>query len=595
MRPTTDVAAKKVLLKEGHRPASSSTAQMTRRWFSHWWRKKWLLLVCLGCFLIYLSLASFRGPRQTKIVPGNSNIHRNMLEFLAEKNKNIVTNRVTFVTSHPHLTNKPSTYEPPFTTIPETQSSHQVEASSTVNPLVTTETSLETNTNFNSILSIISRLASGKQLSAKTTYPALKRPSVSQILPHVKDDSSLVPAYLSSKGRTGVELVLGIPTVKRPKQNYLRVTLKRLLGTMSPAEKNRTLIVILIAEVDKRFVSRIVGDIHTTFSGDVESGLIDIVSPPGSFYPDFAALPRATGIGDDLQRFTWRSKQNLDYGFLMMFALDRGRYYMQLEDDVLSKNGFVSTVLQFAAEKTRTNPEWIICDFCELGFIGKLFKSTDLAWLVEVFLIFFKDQPCDWLIMRAILTKVCRFDEPSQKCTARKNQVWLSHSNSLFQHIGVISSLPGKIQKLKSEHFGKLQLFKPHKNPEANTQTSISEIMGTYHTIDAAYRGRNFFWGREPKSKDYISFRFKRPINLTRYFLQSGNLEHPSDQFYETDVVVYPENGAGPISIGSFDGEGIASGLVPNEVNPITEFKLEVRKNSENDVILSEILLETAS
>ena len=126
-----------------------------------------------------------------------------MLEFLAEKNKNTDTNRVAFVTNHPLLTNKPSTYEPAFTTTPKTRTSHQLEASSTVNRLVTSETSPEINTNFNSILSIISRLTGEKQLSVKTTYPALKRPSVSQILPHVKDDSSLVPAYLSSKGRTG--------------------------------------------------------------------------------------------------------------------------------------------------------------------------------------------------------------------------------------------------------------------------------------------------------------------------------------------------------------------------------------------------------
>ena len=65
-----------------------------------------------------------------------------------------------------------------------------------------------------------------------------------------------------------------------------------------------------------------------------DTGLIEIISPPGEFYPDMASLKQT--LGDDMERVTWRSKQALDFSFLMMYAKDRGTFYVQLEDDVLT-------------------------------------------------------------------------------------------------------------------------------------------------------------------------------------------------------------------------------------------------------------------
>jgi alpha-1,3-mannosylglycoprotein beta-1,4-N-acetylglucosaminyltransferase A/B len=35
-------------------------------------------------------------------------------------------------------------------------------------------------------------------------------------------------------------------------------------------------------------------------------------------------------LNDDLKRTAWRSKQNLDFAYLMMFAQRRGKYYLHL-------------------------------------------------------------------------------------------------------------------------------------------------------------------------------------------------------------------------------------------------------------------------
>lgn len=56
-------------------------------------------------------------------------------------------------------------------------------------------------------------------------------------------------AYLLSKGRLGVSVVLGVPTVKREKQSYLMDTLNNLIEGMTAEEANDSLIVVFIAEV----------------------------------------------------------------------------------------------------------------------------------------------------------------------------------------------------------------------------------------------------------------------------------------------------------------------------------------------------------
>ena len=79
---------------------------------------------------------------------------------------------------------------------------------------------------------------------------SVKLPSVYNFLPHLLNDpNSLRPAFIHSKGRYGVSMVLGIPTVRREVQSYLMATLKNLLDRMSPSETADTLILVFIAEV----------------------------------------------------------------------------------------------------------------------------------------------------------------------------------------------------------------------------------------------------------------------------------------------------------------------------------------------------------
>lgn len=88
-------------------------------------------------------------------------------------------------------------------------------------------------------------------------FPSItvKLPSSYTLLPHLMDDMfSLRPAYLLSKGRTGVSMVLGIPTVKRDKQSYLMDTLQNLLDATTEEELQEVVIIVFVAEVSVQVI-----------------------------------------------------------------------------------------------------------------------------------------------------------------------------------------------------------------------------------------------------------------------------------------------------------------------------------------------------
>lgn len=438
----------------------------------------------------------------------------------------------------------------------------------------------------------------------------IRLPNAYHFLPHLLDDAgSLRPAYFQSKGRSDVSIVLGVPTVRREKQSYLLATLHNLIENMNDEEQNETLIIVYIGETEPDAVQLIAKQIETSFEAHVESGLIDIIAPAPSYYPNFERL-RIT-LNDSLERVKWRSKQNLDFAYLMAYAHSKGTFYVQLEDDILTKRQFITTMKKFALIKSALTkpdqPDWFVLDFCQLGFIGKMFKSAELPYLITYFQMFYNDKPVDWLLTYFIESKVCRTDKDQKHCNLEKARYWQHFRKSLFQHIGTSSSLKGKVQKLKDKQFGsKVPAFYAHThNPPALVKSNIAPYKN--YLLKRAYRGETYFWGLLPQPGDLVQFIFEQPTSLRRYLFRSGNSEHPSDRFYNTTVELLPadslsENSSvwstyntttdGYLVVGSFDALGVAEGVLDPKIGPIKELRLHVHSDSENWALLSEIELQ---
>ncbi|KAF7707014.1 alpha-1,3-mannosyl-glycoprotein 4-beta-N-acetylglucosaminyltransferase B-like [Silurus meridionalis] len=423
-------------------------------------------------------------------------------------------------------------------------------------------------------------------------------------LPHLKQNhDSLQPRVYLGQSRSRVSLVFGIPTVRRQKQSYLVNTVSSLLFDLTPEQKSDIVIIVFVAETDKEFVKSVAKTIQENFPEDVKSGLIEVISPSPAYYPNLSNLKET--FGDSSERVKWRTKQNLDYSFLMMYAQDKGAYYVQLEDDIVAKSGYSESIKEYISKVHME--QWLFLEFSRLGFIGKLFRTADLPTIVEFFLMFHKDKPIDWLLDHILWVKVCNPEKDSKHCDNEKAKMKRIFKPSLFQHVGLHSSLPGKIQNLKDKDFGSQVLFKAHPNPPAELSSNLKFYQS--HTLDRAYRGEDFLWAFSPSAEDYILFRFITPQNVKRYRFRSGNIEANGDKFYNTSVQVLPsdlsvrehvEQGLLPCCKPSSDGfivigsfvNGIAEGPVDRALGQINAMRLLVHSTADFWAVLSEIFIE---
>ncbi|CAI6362194.1 unnamed protein product [Macrosiphum euphorbiae] len=269
-------------------------------------------------------------------------------------------------------------------------------------------------------------------------------------------EDNLRPFILHSGGRKTVSMVYGIPTVRRQKRNYIIQTLTNIVYNMNQNEKEDSLIVVMIGEIDREYTQQLTTEIKNQLPEAINSGLVDIIAPTPEYYPDFSKL-RLT-LGDPKDRVNWRSKQNLDYAFLMMYCQPKGSFYVQIEDDIITKPQFHTIMKNTALQRIANGQEWFLLDFGELGFIGKMFRCSDLSWLIQYFIMFYNDQPVDWLLDGIVETKSCGYYKIN--CQRVKDNLWVKCNQTVFQHIGIWSSLPGKIQRLKAKHFKGYTLYK---------------------------------------------------------------------------------------------------------------------------------------
>ena len=74
--------------------------------------------------------------------------------------------------------------------------------------------------------------------------------------------------------------------------------------------------------------------------------LLQLISPPKSYYPPWEKVLQSS-FNDALERVKWRSKQNLDQVFLMMYIYNLSpKYYLMMEDDVVASHGYIGAIMK---------------------------------------------------------------------------------------------------------------------------------------------------------------------------------------------------------------------------------------------------------
>lgn len=384
-----------------------------------------------------------------------------------------------------------------------------------------------------------------------------------------------------------VFLTIGIPTVCRAQHSYLHTTLKSIINNTARDDLERIHIVVGVSYLNRTCAEEVKNIMYGSFDTYLDSGVIELIGIPYGAYPVLKNLRRT--YNDEEYRVLWRSKQNIEYAFIMSYSQNTSKYYLQLEDDVTTVPGYLKEIDTFINE---TKDYWAVLEFSSLGFIGKMFRSTDVHKMATLLRYFYSEQPCDFLLIHYVNLMV-------------QNGRFLKIP-TLFQHHGLHSSLPNLLRNV-SDKFYAMGIRTLHgDNPEARIYTSLK----TYRNNNAnnAYDKNvtGYFWALTPKVGDTITIVFTKPQCVRRIAIMSGFpgqhtdrivgaiLEHGNKviKVAETDILCTGLQYIGEVKEGKIDIRDVTSGCILPE-SKASCVKLTFTKRHSEWLVINEIAVFT--
>nr|CAB3263806.1 alpha-1,3-mannosyl-glycoprotein 4-beta-N-acetylglucosaminyltransferase A-like [Phallusia mammillata] len=401
---------------------------------------------------------------------------------------------------------------------------------------------------------------------------------------------NFTPSFILGKGRfEPVSVVIGIPSVKRADIDYLTNTLTSLFNNMYPANEDNVSIVVFLAETDQEYTTAQIKKIYENFPYEVNSGLIQVITPPVNFYPEFDVLPRT--LGDPQDRVKWRSKEVLDAAYLMFVCRNKAKYYLMLEDDITALKGYISYLMEFAVE--REKDEYIYLSLAKFNSIGKLFRTSTIPKWTSYLMTFYNNKPVDWLMSDYVNIVSCHPEMKPGDCQTRMNQMKPQFHVGLFQHIGKKSSYPGKTQSITDGKFAKQDPHSnPHKNPVAQVSTNFNS--GDQSSAESLYNDsggiNQHFFVSESKENDHLTVRLETATEISKILLKTGrgNNDRYCENCAVTEVLSEGATTYTPCSYTSSNGFSVCR---PNHV--IEAFRVRNTQNIEQNVWFSMLYVQT--
>ncbi|KAK7487260.1 hypothetical protein BaRGS_00021488 [Batillaria attramentaria] len=278
------------------------------------------------------------------------------------------------------------------------------------------------------------------------------------------------------------------------KGDYFFSTVASLLNQSTSTQQKEITLVVILADRDQNHNNAVLQRIKSTYPQQLQSGLLLVVSAPDTEHI-FRNNKIKRTFNDSIERVRWRSKQNLDYAALMEFCVPLATYYLQHIQDFVRAN---------------SGKSWAGLEVCPHGFIGKLFRSSDLPKLVSILRIFYLEMPCDFLIHHFYSLML-------QKNVIRRK-------GTLFFHQGMYSSL-GNVTRKVDRVPGVKAVAKAslgHQNPAAILYTSMKTYK-SFH-LRNAYNGlsKEYFWALGVNAGDSVTIVFTTPVKLDKVVIVTG-------------------------------------------------------------------------
>nr|XP_002120950.2 alpha-1,3-mannosyl-glycoprotein 4-beta-N-acetylglucosaminyltransferase A-like [Ciona intestinalis] len=363
--------------------------------------------------------------------------------------------------------------------------------------------------------------------------------------------------------------VIGIPSVKREGVSYLETTIRSLCRSMYPVNENKTSIVVFLAETDMDYVHKTMGEVYNTFTREVDTGLLQVISPPTHLYPSFN-LPQT--LGDPSERVQWRSKEVFDAAYLMFVCRNKADYYLMLEDDVIAVKGFVESMKKIVAENKETDFGYI--SLSTFNSIGKLFRRRDIPAWASFFFTFYGLKPIDWLMLDVMRIQSCNPEKSSSECEANIKKRMPQFSKGLFQHIGKMSSLAGKKQLITDTKFSREpQATNPHVNIKAEVSTTLTSAdLSTANELYIDSGGMNkHFLVSKLQTDDVIKVLFSTPSYVQYILVKTGNADMQLRYCTECGLIEYfvdvSQTPSTYQQCGAFDRHGSAHCVINHQIS----------------------------
>ncbi|XGW03163.1 hypothetical protein V3C99_014839 [Haemonchus contortus] len=383
------------------------------------------------------------------------------------------------------------------------------------------------------------------------------------------------------------KLVIGIPVAER-KTDYIIETLTSLFSNLGDNYRNEILFITMFAtmEISSDFVRNKSAEIRGKFADEIRNGILQVIGVPPVWYNINVDKIPAT-FNDSSDRMYWRTKQNIDYVYLMTYSSGLGDYYMQLEDDVIAAADYARVIFNYIAFKSRK--PWFVMEFSSMGFIAKLFRCSDLKYMTHAIALYYRFKPVDWILMDILQSRYCSLDESKENCAKTIRCYVINSGTSQFQHVGKISSLTGKVQKIYDHTFGTGKSEGFRWNPFADVISSMPTAKK--YEAQVGYSRNVGIWFTNVTEGSFVSILFLQPINISGIMFLSGVPPAIDDKFGpETEVYALDTEGR-RTSLGRFSLNG--DFLYRSDGTFVEELRIEVTETLPHWVILDHIRIDT--
>ncbi|CAJ0591124.1 unnamed protein product [Cylicocyclus nassatus] len=354
--------------------------------------------------------------------------------------------------------------------------------------------------------------------SINATKESLSWSGLLEFFPNLRNVSAkeLNAVLLTPRAQIRKKLMVGIPVFERSSDN-IDDTLSSLFSLLGDKYKENIVFLVMFATDNRKYIRLRTKGLRKKFANDINAGLLEITAIPPSWYKAHTASSPSTS-NKSAMRMHWRTKQNLDYFYIMTYAKSRCEYYLQLDDNIEAVAAYDRVIFGYITVKQ--GKDWFVMNFADMGFTGKLFSDDSLNYMTTALAMYYRFKPVNWILKDILRSQYCNPGMDDKVCAQAISSHCISSGSSQFQHRGVISSSNRKIHKIRGSNAIREVTMEKRSNPPANVTTEMKAY--SFYDSQRGYDYKQPMWFLSPRKDDSVDITFKKPLNITGIMFLSG-------------------------------------------------------------------------